>query len=82
MDVKRPLLTQVQMLGSKDTTTVQAGSSRIGLHIEFDGCEEATIDPSSVSNGCWDQKLACVAGMVWWWLLALSSYWYSLYMTA
>eukprot|EP00978_Attheya_sp_CCMP212_P020535 scaffold58917_cov62-Attheya_sp.AAC.6 len=77
MDVKRPLLTQVPSQ-TDDTTTVQAVSSRIGLRIEFDGCEEATFDPSSVSNGCWDQKLARVAGMVWWWMLALSSYWYHL----
>jgi hypothetical protein len=33
-------------------------SSRIGLRIEFDRYEEATFDPTSVSNGCWDQKLA------------------------
>ena len=38
-----------------------ADSSRIGLHIELDGCEEATFDPSSISNGCWDQKLARAA---------------------
>ena len=39
-----------------------SGDSRqIGVRIEFDGCEEATFDPSSISNGCWDHKLARVA---------------------
>ena len=39
-----------------------SGDSRqIGVRIEFDGCEEPTFDPSSISNGCWDQKLARAA---------------------
>eukprot|EP00978_Attheya_sp_CCMP212_P041408 scaffold237164_cov48-Attheya_sp.AAC.2 len=56
MDVKRPLLTQVPSQ-TDDTTTIYDDSSRIGLRIEFDGYEEATFDPSSVSNRCWDQKI-------------------------
>eukprot|EP00978_Attheya_sp_CCMP212_P017711 scaffold47535_cov62-Attheya_sp.AAC.3 len=67
MDVKRPLVTQVPSqtdVGVKkyyyrDTTTVY-DSSRIGLHIELDGYEDATFDPSSISNRCWDQKSAHV----------------------
>eukprot|EP00978_Attheya_sp_CCMP212_P017503 scaffold46664_cov63-Attheya_sp.AAC.4 len=49
MDAKRLLLTQ-------DTTTLYIYSRPIGLRFEFDGYEAATFDPSSVSNGCWDQK--------------------------
>eukprot|EP00978_Attheya_sp_CCMP212_P011150 scaffold27309_cov62-Attheya_sp.AAC.3 len=59
MDTKRPLLTQVpSQTDVGDTTTVYDDSSRKSLRIELDGYEEATFDPSSVSNGCWDQKLA------------------------
>ena len=36
-------------------------SRPIGLRFEFDGYEESKFDPTSVSNGCWDQKLARVA---------------------
>eukprot|EP00978_Attheya_sp_CCMP212_P013134 scaffold32880_cov28-Attheya_sp.AAC.1 len=75
MDVKRPLLTQVPSqtdVGIKRYDYLVRRSRQIGLRIDFDGCEEATFDPSSISNGCWDQKLARVAGMVRWWLLALS----------
>ena len=39
-------------------------SRPIGLIFEFDGYEESKFDPTSVSNGCWDQKLARVAA--WW----------------
>eukprot|EP00978_Attheya_sp_CCMP212_P011778 scaffold29289_cov58-Attheya_sp.AAC.2 len=61
MDVKRPLLTQVPSqtdVGIKRYDYRASRSSRIDLRIEFDGCEEATFEPSSVSNRCWDQKLA------------------------
>eukprot|EP00978_Attheya_sp_CCMP212_P037249 scaffold174248_cov28-Attheya_sp.AAC.3 len=76
MDRKRPLLTQVpsQMdvgdmtlltqLPSQtdvgDTTTLYIYSRPIGPRFEFDEYEEATFDPSPVSNRCWDQKLARV----------------------
>jgi hypothetical protein len=43
-----------------DTTTFYIYSRPIGLLFELDGYEEATFDPSSISNGCWDQKLAHV----------------------
>eukprot|EP00978_Attheya_sp_CCMP212_P047193 scaffold421256_cov54-Attheya_sp.AAC.3 len=42
-------------------TTLYMYSRPNGLRFEFDGYEEATFDPSSISNGCWDQKLAHVA---------------------
>eukprot|EP00978_Attheya_sp_CCMP212_P041945 scaffold247581_cov27-Attheya_sp.AAC.1 len=59
MGTNRPRLTQVSsQTDVGDTTTVYDDSSRKSLRIEFNGCEEATFDPSSVSNGCWDQKLA------------------------
>ena len=43
-----------------DTTTFYIYSRPIGLLFELDGYEEATIDPNSIANGCWDQKLAHV----------------------
>ena len=48
----------------QNTTTLYLYSRPIGLRFEFDGYEESTFDPTSVSNGCWDQKLARVAA--WW----------------
>eukprot|EP00978_Attheya_sp_CCMP212_P026372 scaffold86595_cov61-Attheya_sp.AAC.2 len=60
MDVRKPLLTQVPSQ-TDDTTTLYIYSRPIGLRFEFDGYEEANFDPSSISNGCWDQKLARVA---------------------
>jgi hypothetical protein len=42
-------------------TTLYMYSRPIGLRFEFDGYEESKFDPTSVSNGCWDQKLARVA---------------------
>ena len=45
-------------------TTLYMYSRPIGLRFEFDGYEESKFDPISVSNGCWDQKLARVAA--WW----------------
>eukprot|EP00978_Attheya_sp_CCMP212_P026156 scaffold85525_cov37-Attheya_sp.AAC.1 len=47
MDAKRQLVTQLP-------------SRRIDPRIEFDGYEEATFDPSFVSNGCWDQNITTV----------------------
>eukprot|EP00978_Attheya_sp_CCMP212_P015148 scaffold38967_cov54-Attheya_sp.AAC.3 len=44
-----------------NTSTLYIYSRPIGLRIEFDGYEGATFDPSSVSNRCWDQKIARVA---------------------
>eukprot|EP00978_Attheya_sp_CCMP212_P031829 scaffold121818_cov32-Attheya_sp.AAC.2 len=61
MDVKRPLLTQVPSQMDVGIKKYDYYSSRIGLRFEFDGYEEATFVPSSVSNRCCDQKLACVA---------------------
>eukprot|EP00978_Attheya_sp_CCMP212_P007649 scaffold17751_cov64-Attheya_sp.AAC.1 len=37
-------------------TTLYVYSRPIHLRFEFDGYEEATFDPSSISNGCWDQR--------------------------
>eukprot|EP00978_Attheya_sp_CCMP212_P006903 scaffold16103_cov62-Attheya_sp.AAC.1 len=74
MDMKGQLLTQVP---SQTDVGIKNDSSQIGIRIECDECEEATIDPSSISNGCWDQKLAHVAAWCGGVLAALSSYWCS-----
>ena len=48
----------------QNMTTLYMYSRPIGLRFEFDGYKESKFDPTSVSNGCWDQKLARVAA--WW----------------
>eukprot|EP00978_Attheya_sp_CCMP212_P025085 scaffold80013_cov75-Attheya_sp.AAC.2 len=65
MDTKRPLSTQVPSQTDVGVNRydylVHLFETSIGLRFEFDGYEKATFDPSSISNGCWDQKLARVA---------------------
>eukprot|EP00978_Attheya_sp_CCMP212_P025813 scaffold83836_cov69-Attheya_sp.AAC.2 len=58
MDMKRPLVTQLpSQTEVGDTTTLYIYSRPIGLRFEFDRYEEATFDPSSVLNGCCDQRV-------------------------
>ena len=40
-------------------------SRPMSLRHELDAYKQATFDPSPVSNGCWDQKVARVVHLVW-----------------